>query len=103
MAGTAQAPGMGKAIEPKRAAPPRPAKKAVQRDFRAVRPHTIGPRSQLTGGHRWKTAGHFKVRETWVSRRLFQIIEWNQYALAEGVGFEPTRGLHPWRFSRPLP
>jgi hypothetical protein len=23
--------------------------------------------------------------------------------LAEGVGFEPTRGLHPWRFSRPLP
>src|SRR5215471_16778801 len=23
--------------------------------------------------------------------------------LADGVGFEPTRGLHPWRFSRPLP
>jgi hypothetical protein len=24
-------------------------------------------------------------------------------SLAEGVGFEPTMGLHPWRFSRPLP
>ena len=23
--------------------------------------------------------------------------------LADGVGFEPTRSLHPWRFSRPLP
>jgi hypothetical protein len=23
--------------------------------------------------------------------------------VAEGVGFEPTMGLHPWRFSRPLP
>jgi hypothetical protein len=25
------------------------------------------------------------------------------WKLAEGVGFEPTRGLRPWRFSRPLP
>jgi hypothetical protein len=24
-------------------------------------------------------------------------------ALAEGVGFEPTVGFHPRRFSRPLP
>ena len=24
-------------------------------------------------------------------------------AMAEGVRFELTRGLHPWRFSRPLP
>jgi len=23
--------------------------------------------------------------------------------MAEGVGFEPTRGLHPCRFSRPVP
>jgi len=23
--------------------------------------------------------------------------------MAEGVGFEPTRDLRPWRFSRPLP
>src|SRR5699024_739655 len=25
-----------------------------------------------------------------------------QYYLAEGVGFEPTRGSHPCRFSRPV-
>ena len=32
---------------------------------------------------------------------LFFVAIWS--VLAEGVGFEPTRGLHPWRFSRPLP
>jgi hypothetical protein len=29
--------------------------------------------------------------------------ELRRHVLAEGVGFEPTRGLRPWRFSRPLP
>jgi hypothetical protein len=27
----------------------------------------------------------------------------NQMLMADGVGFEPTVGLHPRRFSRPLP
>src|SRR5262245_2990256 len=28
---------------------------------------------------------------------------WPDSLVAEGVGFEPTRGVNPWRFSRPLP
>jgi hypothetical protein len=27
----------------------------------------------------------------------------SQHHSTEEVGFEPTKGLHPWRFSRPLP
>jgi hypothetical protein len=26
-----------------------------------------------------------------------------QHNMADGVGFEPTKGFHLWRFSRPLP
>jgi hypothetical protein len=40
----------------------------------------------------WLTPASFERRRTRANGRL-----------AEGVGFEPTRGLHPWRFSRPLP
>ena len=31
------------------------------------------------------------------------VMSYNPSRVAERVGFEPTRGVNPWRFSRPLP
>src|SRR5262245_45263047 len=38
----------------------------------------------------------------WIKSIIWQKTKQYQCIVAEGVGFEPTRGLHPWRFSSPL-
>lgn len=45
-------------------------------------------------GERLQPLGHFSIRE---------VIQLSKTSKAEGVGFEPTKGVNPCRFSRPVP
>src|SRR5262249_1898907 len=69
------------------------------------RPHStfvivLGLQLSLRFGARGRHRDSLSVatkRQGWNNRRR------SQWSLAEGVGFEPTRGLRPWRVSRPPP
>jgi hypothetical protein len=51
----------------------------------------------------WAALYNKKRISTWNSTVYEQCRTLTHRGLAEGVGFEPTVGLHPRRFSRPLP
>ena len=68
----------------------------MKRPHRPGRPHETAPAMAERAIMVWQLA-EFSRRERLERRHGFGGV------LAEGVGFEPTVGLHPRRFSRPLP